>query len=94
MMEVSDVRRDEILHKIAEKVVDMKLTPVAIVMLESSRPLSFVGSQLMVFFQPIYSSIFPATPYNEIATLLEDRANIERLIREIEKTEEERRVKK
>jgi hypothetical protein len=70
------------------------LTPVAIVMLESSKPISFVGSQLMVFFQPIYSAVFPAQPYNEIATLLEDRANIELLIKEIEKVDEEKRSRK
>ncbi|MCX8015549.1 MAG: hypothetical protein N2748_05965, partial [candidate division WOR-3 bacterium] len=75
--EITPTRRDEILHKIALKVVEMKLTPMAIVLLESSKPLSFVGSQLMVFFQPIYSAVFPARPYNEIATLLENRENIE-----------------
>lgn len=85
--EITPARRDEILHKIALKVVEMKLTPMAIVLLESSKPLSFVGSQLMVFFQPIYSAIFPAQPYNEIATLLENRENIELLIREIERLE-------
>ena len=94
MIEVTKERRDEIFRNVAEKVVDMKLTPVAIVMLESSKPISFVGSQLMVFFQPIYSAVFPAQPYNEIATLLEDRANIEILIREIEKVEEEIRSRK
>lgn len=92
MEEVTQERRDEIFKKIAEKIVDMKLTPVAIVMLESSKPISFVGSQLMVFFQPIYSAVFPARLYNEIATLLEDRENVERLIKEIEKVEEEKRV--
>ena len=91
MEEVTKERRDEIFRRIAEKVVEMKLTPVAIVMLESSKPISFVGSQLMVFFQPIYSAIFPARPYNEITTLLEDRANLELLIKEIEKVEEEKR---
>jgi hypothetical protein len=92
MEEITQQRKEEVIHKIAEKVVDMKLTPVAIVMLESSKPLSFVGSQLMVFFQPIYAAIFPARPYNDIATLLEDRQNVELLINEIEKVEEERRI--
>ncbi|MEO0092326.1 MAG: hypothetical protein ABIK61_06430 [candidate division WOR-3 bacterium] len=93
--EITPSRRDEILHKIALKVVEMKLTPMAIVLLESSKPLSFVGSQLMVFFQPIYSAVFPARPYNEIATLLENRENIELLIKEIEKLENEsRNIKK
>lgn len=94
MEQVTNERRDIIFKKIAEKVVEMKLTPVAIVMLESSKPISFVGSQLMVFFQPIYASVFPAQPYNEIAALLEDRANIEILIKEIEKVEEENRSRK
>lgn len=94
MEPVSNERRDVIFKKIAEKVVDMRLTPVAIVMLESSKPISFVGSQLMVFFQPIYSAVFPAQPYNEIATLLEDRTNIEILIKEIETVEEEKKIRK
>lgn len=92
--QVSNERRDEIFQKIAQKVVDLRLTPVAIVLLESSKPISFVGSQLMVFFQPIYAAVFPARPYNEIAVLLEDRANIELLIRTIEKLEDEKKVKK
>ncbi len=92
MLEMTEARKDEIIRKLAAKVVEMRLTPVAIVMLESSKPITFVGSQLMVFFQPVYAAVFPATPYNEIATLLEDRANVERLIQEIEKSEEERRI--
>ncbi|MCX7785677.1 MAG: hypothetical protein N2201_05565, partial [candidate division WOR-3 bacterium] len=48
--------------------------------------------QLMVFFQPIYSAVFPARPYNEIATLLENRENIELLIKEIERVEAETKI--
>jgi hypothetical protein len=87
-------RREEILTKVAQKIVDLKLTPVAIVMLESSKPLSFVGSQLMVFFQPIVTSIFPFHQYDEFAALLEDRANVEALIQTIEKLEDGRRDRK
>lgn len=83
-------RRAEIIAGIAKRTVEMRLTPVAIVMLEASKPLSFVGSQLMVFFQPIVSAIFPFHMYDEVAALLEDRANIELLIQAIEKLEEER----
>lgn len=84
-------RREEILTKIARKTVDLRLTPLAILMLEANKPLSFIGSQLMIFFQPVVTAIFPFTQYEEITALLEDRANIERLIRTIEKMEEERR---
>jgi len=87
-------RRDEILNRIAQKVVDLRLTPVAIVMLESGKPLSFVGSQLMVFFQPIVSALFPFHQYDEVAALLEDRSNVETLIQTIEKLEDGRRDRK
>jgi hypothetical protein len=96
-MFASDVpaeRRTEILTKIARKVVDLKLTPVAVVMLESTKPLSFVGSQLMVFFQPIVTALFPFREYDEVTALLEDRANVEALIQTIERLEDERRDRK
>ena len=92
--DISVERREEILNKIAQKVVDMRLTPVAIVMLESSKPLSFVGSQLMVFFQPIVTSLFPFRQYDEAAALLEERSNVEALIQTIERLEDEPRNKK
>ena len=97
MMFASDIplaRREEILTKMAQKVVDLKLTPVAIVMLESGKPLSFVGSQLMVFFQPIFSAVFPFRQYEEFAALLEERSNLEEMIRLIEKLEDDRPAKK
>ena len=87
-------RRDEVLTKIAQKVVDLRLTPVAVVVLESGKPLSFVGSQLMVFFQPIVTSLFPFHQYDEVAALLEERANVEALIQKIEKLEDGRRDRK
>jgi hypothetical protein len=92
--DISVERREEILTKIAQKVVDLRLTPVAVVMLESSKPLSFVGSQLMVFFQPIVTSLFPFRQYDEVAALLEERANVEALIQKIEKLEDGRSDRK
>jgi len=89
--DVPPARRDEILEKIARKTVDLRLAAVAIVMLEANKPLSFVGSQLMVFFQPVITAIFPFTQYEEIAALLEDRSNVERLIQTIERLEDEKR---
>jgi len=92
--DVSAERREEVLAKIAQKVVDLRLTPVAIVMLESGKPLSFVGSQLMVFFQPIVTSLFPFHQYDEVAALLEERSNVESLIQKIEELEDGRRDRK
>jgi hypothetical protein len=90
--DITPERKTEILTRIARKTVDLRLTPLAIVLLESSKPFSFVGSQLMVFFQPIVTALFPFHQYDEIAALFEDRTNIEILIQKIEELEEERRI--
>jgi hypothetical protein len=89
--DITPERRLEIITKIARKTVDLRLSPVAIVLLESTKPLSFVGSQLMVFFQPVVTAIFPLHQYDEVAALFEDRNNIELLIQTIEKLEDERK---
>ena len=83
-------RRDELLGKIAQKVVDLRLTPVAVVTLESSKPISFISSQLMVFLQPIVTAVFPFHQYDEIAALMEERSNIELLAQKIEQLEDSR----
>jgi hypothetical protein len=89
--DVTAERKAELFGRVAQKIVDLRLTPVAVVTLESVKPLSFVGSQLMVFFQPIYSAVFPFKQYDEFAALLEDRANIEEFIQLVEKLEDDRR---
>lgn len=88
--EISEERKKFLINKIAQRIVDLRMTPVAIVFLESSKPLSFLGNQLMVFFQPFYRAFFSFPEYDEIALMLEDRNNIEALICEIERLEEER----
>lgn len=88
--EVSEERKKFLINKIAQKVIDYRLSPVAIVFLESSKPLSFLGNQFMIFMQPFYRALFSFREYEEIAAMLEDRNNIEALICEIERLEEER----
>ena len=82
-------RQEKLLEDIAQRIIKFKLSTIAIVFLESMKPLSFVGSQLMIFAQPIFHTLFPITTYDEIAALLEERSNVERLIQKIEKLEEE-----
>jgi len=86
--EVTEERKKILMNKIAQKVVDMRLSPVAIVFLESSKPLSFIGNQFMIFMQPFYRAFFSYREYEEIAAMLEERKNIEILICEIERLEE------
>jgi hypothetical protein len=86
--EVTEERKKFLVNKIAQKIVDMRLSPVAIVFLESSKPLSFIGNQFMIFMQPFYRAFFSYREYEEIAAMLEERKNIETLICEIERLEE------
>ena len=92
--EVSEERKKFLINKIAQKVIDYRLSPVAIIFLESSKPLSFLGNQFMIFMQPFYRALFSFREYEEIAAMLEERDNIEALILEIERLEEARNERK
>jgi len=94
--ETKDKERSEILDRFAKKVVERRLSAPAILFLESTKPLSFLGNQAMVFFQPIVQSIFTFKSYDDIMLLLEDRENVECLLRRIEEleAEEQRRIRK
>ncbi len=92
--EVSEERKKFLINKIAQKVIDYRLSPVAIVFLESSKPLSFLGNQFLIFMQPFYRALFSFREYEEITAMLEDRKNIEALICEIERLEEDRHESK
>lgn len=94
IFEVSEERKKILINKIAQKVIDYRLAPVAIIFLESSKPLSFLGNQFMIFMQPFYRALFTFREYEEIAAMLEDRNNVEALICEIERLEEERNERK
>jgi hypothetical protein len=59
----------------------------AIFLLESSKPLSFVGSQLLHFLSPIVHTVFDAAELDRFARLLERRETVEVLITRIEAAE-------
>jgi hypothetical protein len=83
----------EIMDRFAAKVVDWRMTAPAILFLESAKPLSFLGNQALVFFQPIVQSIFNFKTYDEFIEILEDRENIEYLLLKMEELEAERTAK-
>lgn len=77
-------RQRAVLRQVADRLIARRLTAPAIFMLEAGRPLSFVTSQALVFFQPVVEGILGVKDYAVFAAALEDRANIEWLIRELE----------
>ena len=87
--EVSPERAKELLAKIAHQVVKRKLSVPAIMFLESVKPLSFIGSQALIFLQPMVQAFLNRKEYDEFAVMMEDRENVELLLQEIEKQENE-----
>ncbi len=73
-----------LLDRMANWVAERGLEMPAILFLESVRPLSFVGAQGLVFLGPFAHALFTTPDYDRLARLLEDRANLERLVRAIE----------
>ncbi len=84
-------RQLELLERIATFVVRRHMQVPALVVLESAKPLNYVGSQAMAFFEPMVRALFDAAEYGELRAILERRHSIETLIRKIE--EQERALK-
>jgi hypothetical protein len=79
---------EEFINKLAKEIVKRHLAAPAIVLLESMKPLTFVGSQAMVFFNPIISMIGNVRSYVLFQKILEDREMLDKLISAIENEEE------
>ena len=72
------------LQKLADGVVERGLADPALFMLESFRPLNYIGSQAVVFFRPMLSVLFDTRTCDRVAELLSRRGAVEHLIRMIE----------
>jgi hypothetical protein len=83
--ELSDERRDVLIERLAQRVEALGLSAAAILMLEAHKPLSFVGSQAILILQPLLSFAIDTQTSREYAQLLEQRANVELLIRRLER---------
>ncbi len=83
-------RQREILQKVADKLIERRLAAPAILVLESVKPLSFIASQGLVFLGPLLQPLLSVQDYDVFAEALEDRDNVEWLIRRLEQGEEER----
>lgn len=93
MVELSK-KDNELLDRIAEKVVKYQLTTPAVYMLESVKPLNVVGAQALVFLTPVLSAFFNREEIGRISELLERRETLEEIIVRIEKKDEEYFAKK
>ena len=79
-----DPADEALLNKVADHIVRRGLSVPAVFFLESSKPMSYVGSQTLVFLEPFVRAFLSHESYGRFAHLLEDRENFERLIEVIE----------
>lgn len=73
-----------LLERIAAAIVRRRLETPALFILESAKPLNYLGSQAMAFFEPVVRGLFAATDYGRVRRILERRQSVEFLLQEIE----------
>ena len=77
----------QLISNLAEKIVKHGMAVPAIFSLEMVKYMSFIGSQLMVFFGPVITVFIQSDSYYKLTHLLEERQNVEYLMIEIERIE-------
>ncbi|MAW74553.1 MAG: hypothetical protein CMG09_01315 [Candidatus Marinimicrobia bacterium] len=73
-----------ILNEFAQKIVDRKVSVLAIFLLESTKYISFIAGQTLIFFGPILTMFVNDKKYYNFVNLLENKDNVEFLISKIE----------
>ena len=79
------IKEQNIISTFAKEIVDRGMSVPSIFFLESTKYISFIGSQFLVFLGPLATCFINNNKYYNLAELLEDRTNIEFLIDEIER---------
>ena len=97
---LKEVLKDEaldeegLLDAVAARIARMGLGVPAIFFLESSKPLSFLGSQFLVFIEPFVKTFIDIKNYDKFCLMMEDRSNVEKLILKVEELEEKAKEEK
>ncbi len=76
-----------LVDKLAAYIVRRGLSAPAMMVLESSRPINFIGSQILAFLEPFATLVFSRSEYERFVRLLERRECIDRLMDAVAKLE-------
>lgn len=82
--ELTDERRDELIDKLAGKVVKYGMSIPAVLFLEMHKPFAFLASQTAILASGFLAPFVGIQNVQEYSKLMETRDNVERLIRRIE----------
>ena len=77
----------ELIRRLADKIVGYGLAVPGILFIESARPLNFITSQAMAWFEPIIKGLFSWDDYEKFRLVLERRGSVELIIKAIEDAE-------
>ena len=78
----NDIKQD--IEVFASKIIDKGMAVPAIFLFESTKYISFIAGQTLIFFGPILTLFVNDKKYYKFVKLLEDKKNIETLITTIE----------
>ncbi len=79
----SDEQR-QVADRICRELVRRRLATPTLMFLEMSRPLNFLGSQLLHFLSPMLSGLTQSHGHRHLAAFLEHRGSVDYLCRRIE----------
>lgn len=87
MADSDQAQSEQLIEQLAEQISRWRLTMPAILLLQVTRPLSFIASQGLLLCQPLLSFVYDAPRIADYAELLADRATIDRLVARLEEEE-------
>ena len=79
------INNQKIISDLAKEIVNRGMSVPAIFFLESTKYISFIGSQFLVFLGPIATCFINTNKYYDFTKILEKKSNIEFLLNEIER---------
>jgi hypothetical protein len=94
--DITQEEQDKVIEQVAEKIHEYKMETIAILSLESVKPLAYIGGEMSrVFISPFLPAL--GTELNVMGekyiTIFENRENIEKLIQLLEKKSKETKSK-
>ena len=90
MADSEHAQSEQLIEHLTEQISRWRLTVPAILLLQVTRPLSFIASQGLLLCQPFLSFVYDAPRVADYAELLADRASMDRLVARLEEEEQAR----
>ena len=79
----------EVVQRVCRAIAARRMTTPALMFLEITRPLNYLGAQVMHFLAPIVTVAVDAEGYRQFSAFLEHRGSVDYLCRQLEAVEAE-----